>query len=282
MTNKPAIAIAPLRSVRAWAWISAGLAIILLSPLISIPLATFTSNQPWKVELLSSLFICVLILWLFLRNNQGLAVDFSLSDINSRSISVMIVLFGLWSGLSLVWAQSPLMALHHTLAWSIYLIYFVIFLSLLRFENGMRIILWTFVLLALVLGASCLIDYITIVDFTSAEGPIRVRYGKFAELLITISPLLWVATVYVRDRRSQLFILPAAAISWVTVMLSLSRGAFISGIVGFTILFAGCFLFSIRRIRKRVIVLAGVWLALTLAVQILFSTALAIPSTTDF
>src|SRR5205823_3923210 len=109
-----------------------------------------------------------------------------------------------------------------------YLVYLLIFLAILRTRNGTRTITFTFAVAALFLGLFCLIDYAGMADFASVEGSIRVRYGKFAELLVTLSPLLWVMTLYVRGRRSWLFMFVAAAMSWITVMLSLSKGAFIS------------------------------------------------------
>jgi tetratricopeptide (TPR) repeat protein len=120
------------------------------------------------------------------------------------------------------------------------------------------------------------------VDFSSSEGDIRIRYGKYAELLVTISPILWAVAIYTRNRRQMLFILMVALASWITVMLSLSKGAFIAGIVGFVIFFIGSAVFSARYFRKRVAAFAAIWLVLTIGTQVFFSFFSAVPSTTSY
>lgn len=195
---------------------------------------------------------------------------------------ILISAFTIWSGFSLIWARSPGVAVCHTLTWSLYITYLVIFIRLVRLGSGVRILVGAFSLIALILGVLCLIDYLAIVDFKSVEGALRTRYAGSAELFVTVSPVLVVATLYVRDKRGLLFLRLAAILSWITVMLSLSKGAFISGILGFIILFAGCAFFSTRRIRKKILVMASVWFAITLGLQIFLSSTSSIPSTTDY
>ena len=171
---------------------------------------------------------------------------------------------------------------HHTLLWSVYLIFFLLFTSREWPNANLRFIAATFVFVALILGLLCVFDYLTVVDFTSSEGPIRIRYGKYAELLVTISPLLWALAIYGRNQSPRRLLLIAGIISWLTVMLSLSKGAFIAGIIGFALFFTGCLIFSSRLFRRRIIAFAGIWVAVTIATQIFFSFFSAVPSTTNY
>ena len=64
-------------------------------------------------------------------------------------------------------------------------------------------------------------------------------------------------------------------------MLSLSKGAFIAGIVGFGITFACIILFA-AQYRRRAFVSFAVWLVLTMGVQVGFSVLSPIPATVDY
>lgn len=265
-----------------WAFfISASLALVLLAALLPIPRPTAISSQPWKIELLASILFLLVGIVIY-RRRARLDDVAGLRDRHVRAMILSISAFIAWSGLSAMWALSTASAIHHTLEWSLYLMALIGALYLISLHRGYSIILRSLVLVAAVLGTLCLIDYLTLIDFASAEGPIRVRYGRYAELLVTASPVLAVFTFYVGRRRSWFAMLAVWLLSWVTVMLSLSKGAFLAGVLSHAILFAGCFFLSKRRRRQKTAILAGIWLAATLTVQVLFSTASAIPSTTDY
>jgi hypothetical protein len=88
--------------------------------------------------------------------------------------------------------------------------------------------------------------------------------------------------MYVREKRHKIALLAVAVIGWTGVMLSLSKGAFLAGIIGFVIAFGGCLLFSNRRLRRPVLGLASLWLGVTVAVQAFFLFASPAPATTDY
>src|SRR5437870_2495172 len=82
-------------------WIVVGLVLVILSPLAAIPLATFPTNQPWRVEFWSSILLVTLTVAAFWRKDEAGSPDSIL-----RPIFAAIGLFVLWSLISALWAQS--------------------------------------------------------------------------------------------------------------------------------------------------------------------------------
>ena len=103
-----------------------------------------------------------------------------------------------------------------------------------------------------------------------------------ASRLITILPILSAAAIYSRKKIVFLLISVAATIGWIAVMLSLSKGAFLAGIAGIILMFAGSLIFSFRTFRRRTALLAAVWLVVTITVQVGFSLYSSVPATTDY
>ena len=257
------------------------LAIVIVAILFPLPQPAMHVNQPFKIELFLSLFLIAFFV-LMHRRRQADEMRFKGNALSTIAIFCAFGGFVLWSLASVFWGASFSSVAHHTLLWSIYLIVFLIFTGFTWPDANIRFITTTFVLVSLILGVLCIFDYLTVVDFVSSEGAIRIRYGKYAELLVTISPILWAAAIYTRNRRRMLLILLAALLSWTTVMLSLSKGAFISGIIGFGIFFIGSAVFSAKPFRKKIIVFAAIWLAVTIGTQVFFSFFSAVPSTTNY
>lgn len=262
-------------------FIAISFAAILVSALLPFPRPLAISSQPWRVELLAAIFVIAMIIGVFWRGRdraQPAAVD---RDNVFRLVCLFMGGFVLWSGLSLIWAQSAGSAVHHTLTWGIYLSVMIASVAGLRRGHGYSVIIATFTMAAGIMGVLCLVDYLTIIDFATAEGALRQRYAKFAEMLVAILPILAAAGLYARGRRSSLLLFGATMLGWLVVMLSLSRGAFLAGVVGFAIVFTGCALFSQKQYRKRVLLVAGGWLVVTVATQ-LFFTVSSLPSTTEY
>ncbi len=256
------------------------LSLAIVAILFHLPQAAFHVNQPFKVELFLSLFL--MIFFVLMRRRERTRRFSWENDKHVITIAGAIGGFVLWSAASFMWGASFGSVAHHTLLWSIYLTFFLIFTSGIWPDANFRFITTTFVIVSLILGVLCVFDYLTVSDFTSSEGDIRIRYGKYAETLVTISPMLWAAAIYTRNRRRRVFIFIAALLSWITVMLSLSKGAFIAGIIGFAIFFIASALFSAKSFRRRILVSAALWLAVTIGIQVFYSFFSAVPSTTSY
>ena len=262
----------PARSAR-WAAIVAGFTVVLLAPLAPLPRALAVAAQPWVVEFLLGILLVGTALVLRGRHESAASIP--------ATIFVPLLLLIVWSALSAAWAPFPALTIHHTLLWAGYAAVFAFGGHLLE-RDGFRPISTVFCLVTLVVGAVAALDYLTLVDFPSVEGAIRQRYSKMAEMLVTILPLVVIAGIYARRALVRIALSLAALLGWGGVMLSLSKGAFLAGIIGFVILFAGCGLFSLKRIRKRVVISAGVWLVVTLAMQLVIPLVTTSPATVDY
>ncbi len=256
--------------------VAAAFALIMIAPLLPWPRAVVGTNAPWRVELVAAFVMLALAFWALVKR------PFDRDITVPASVLYPLIGFVLWSALSISWAAYPLPAVHHTLVWAMYLGIFLIAAGICASRHGMRTLIIAFASVSLVVGLAAVIDYLGTTDFASAEFALRTRYGRYAELLVTIQPLVWIAAFYARSTRQKLLLFAAAVLGWTAVMLSLSKGAALAGVVGFAIVFVGCFVMSHKAARRLVLRLAGIWLALTVAVQAFFYFLSPLPATTDY
>ena len=263
-------------------WISAALALALLSTLFPLPQPVILSNHPWKVEFLTTLFLFGYIIFEYFRDPESLTRIFMNRGVVTSWLIRFIAAFTVWSMISAFWARSPFSVWHHTLIWTEFILFFLLARYRLTAARDIKLITGAFLWLVAITGILCLFDYATLPDFQSLEGTLRTRYAKYAELSATILPIIWIAAAYSRKKVNFILIILAAIIGWVTVMLSLSKGAFLAGLTGSILMFAGSLIFSSRNFRPRILTLFGLWLVVTVAVQAGFSSLSSIPSTTDY
>ena len=110
-------------------------AFILLFPLFSLPRPSLITGHPWKVELLSSIFLLVCLGWVVV---QSVRTDFlSRVTFNKQTRLILLSLFAftMFSGVSLFWANSTLSVAHHSFNWLIYVLLFIGFLHHLKQEK---------------------------------------------------------------------------------------------------------------------------------------------------
>jgi O-antigen ligase len=195
-------------------------------------------------------------------------------------------MFIVWSGFSIFWADSWRSVAHHTLVWTNYLLFFIFSFFYLKTIKSIQPLYIIFSITALLLGIFCLMDYLFVVvsgePFSILGGAIRIRYAKFAELLLIAAPLLWALALYTKSLRKSLFFTVAGSFAWLTILFSLSKGAFLAGIVAFAFLFLATFFFSKRGFRRRSLLLGAIWLLITISTQINFSTDANVPSTANY
>lgn len=249
------------------------LAGVLLLPLFPIPAPANVSSIPWKVELAFSLVLIAVAA--YSGNTSSALFRYE------RHTAVIILGFVAWSALSMLWARSWFAAMHHTLVWANYLAIILLTGNVLRAWGGLGLSLRLFGLIAAVLASLCIFDLVMLVDFAVQEGAIRIRYAKYAEMLVVAAPVLFGGALYARTKRDLAIALIPAALAWLVVMLSLSKGAFISGIFGFLLLFALIAIFS-AAFRRRAAVTFAAWVILTVAVQAGFALFSSVPATADY
>lgn len=190
-------------------------------------------------------------------------------------------LFTVWSLVSGSWAGSWSSALHHSFVWANYILVFVFSYLFAKTVTSRSQMIRLFATVSIFLGVLAVFDFVTMQDFTVQEGTLRIRYAKFAEMLITITPLLFAVALFSKTRTKLAGALAVAFVAWIGVMLSLSKGAFLAGAIGISAFFIFIALFRPDH-RIRVAYIAASWLVLTFAFQAGFSQLTAIPSTTDY
>lgn len=257
------------------------LSVALLTILFSLPQPTIPTNLPFKAEtMLSAALLLILTFTIRPWKREVFARDRDPEPV--RTISLAIVLFAVWSLVSYIWGGVFDGTAHHTFLWLVFLAYFLVFMSLLRTDPSNRFIVSVMAIVSIYVGILCIFDYFTLVDFKVNEGFIRIRYGKYAEMLATLSPMLWALTIYVKKRSIKLVLAAGALLSWITVMLSLSKGAFLGGLLGFIILFAGSILLSQKVLRRKIVIVAAIWFVFSVGFQTYFSVSSDVPATTDY
>ncbi len=98
-------------------------ATIILSSLVYFPAPSLLGGHPWKTELTFSILLFLYLIWAIL-NRPTDSYSFSLQIL--EWIIAPLCAFALWSGVSLLWADSSLSVIHHTLVWCGYVIFFIV------------------------------------------------------------------------------------------------------------------------------------------------------------
>lgn len=257
----------------AWAYpflLAAGLC----SLLATYPHASIRPAQPYKVELfLSALGIIAGVLLLTKYRRNGTAITITLN-----CTVICFLIFAAFSAVSSLWADSTAGVIHHSLLW----LFYIFVLLLLSNASTTDFAIKLFISITVIISLFTIVDHFSVVDFAFSEGTIRIRYGKYAEMLVTVLPLLWAAALWSKTKRLKMLLITAASLNWLAVMLSLSRGAFIAGIAGMAFFLPAVLIFSGKRLRRPALMIAAIWLTLTIGTQAAFTFFSQVPSTTAY
>ena len=214
----------------------------------------------WKVEFaLAALIFFTLILALKYTKDKKTSLKFKNQEI--RWVIAPLFLFTTWSGISCFWAESPRNALHHTLLWACFCIFYLLVRHIVSQMRLLDASLKCTGLVCVILGLLCFVEYLS----TSAENSVNIslRYSKYAEALATLLPIFVALTISKKSRSAFLFGIVTVSI-WLGVILSLGRTQFLAGLSG--ILFVVIFSFLLTRdkiILKRLFVLCGILFLVT-------------------
>ena len=261
-------------SVSAGTAIASGLcAAVLLLSLAPLPRASAWSNHTWRVELAAGIFLFGCLAFR--------AAHFRLGSSLARRIVILASIFTAWGLISGTWAESFASVAHHSIVWTEYLLILTLAIEVMR-TRGRTFLLTTFIWYAVIIGLVTISDYVTLPDFKTLEGTLRTRYSAYGELSIALLPTLWIAASYRRRARTWLLALLPGMLGWLSAMLSLSKGVFLAGTLGFAFTFLTAAVFGKGMHRTRMMATAGIWLAFTIAVQVGSSMLTPIPATVDY
>lgn len=252
----------------------------LLSILFYIPGPIIPVTHPYKAELVLSVLLA--LVWLGIRLS-GVKLTELIAGIGRDSLkfATWLTVFAVFGLLSAFWAYSYESVAHHTVIWGLYIAAFITFAAIVRWQESIRFPLVAITTVAMITGTLCLIDYLTLTDFKHSEGFLRIRYGKYGELMATITPVLAAGAVFMKGR-IRLLAAAAFVLSWLTVMLSLSKGSFIAGVIGMAVFCLGAFVFEPTGKRRVVAAVAAIWLVFTIGFQVLFVVTSDVPATADY
>ncbi|CAN5354479.1 hypothetical protein BH20ACI2_BH20ACI2_24840 [soil metagenome] len=257
------------------------LAVMRLSELIPVSRSSGGSSQNWRLDIYVSVLLVICSVWIY-KNRAEAAAKLASMDKLVRVTLYCLAGFTIWGAFSALWAFSWASVLLHTLTWILFLAVLVYSLILFRTKNGLTAVVTACMIAASVTAILCLIDFYQVTEPSRDTGLIRIKYARLAECFLTVSPLLCVWALYVRGRLAIVAVVTGWLLSWLVVMLSTSKGAFLAGIIGHLVLFFGCILLTKYPIRRKMASLACIWLAFTLITQIAHAALSPLPTTTEF
>ncbi|HYP49936.1 MAG TPA: O-antigen ligase family protein [Pyrinomonadaceae bacterium] len=241
-------------------WILAVWFSLLLIPLLKlVPAPATVTGQPWKTEFAASIITIAALLWIAVKK-----LNFTIDP----KILFPLFLFTAWSGISAFWADAAYSTAHHTLAWSIYLLFFIGASELVKNFSLLNVALGGLAVVVWILSVSCLFGYLEILQNPLAEGVFRVTYSKYGEILIAVIPLFLAVALYAKTRLA-LFCGATAVAGWAAVVATLSRTSFLAGAFGLTVLIVFLFFaFRPKRFYRRGAALAAILLVVTFLPQL--------------
>jgi O-antigen ligase/Tfp pilus assembly protein PilF len=169
-----------------------------------------TFIHSWRVELFASVFLFITLLFVFVRaRNFDGRITFSKDEL--RFIILPLLAFILWSSASVVWAPSWKSAVHHTLVWSAYLIFYCIVRYLLEQKGQYRRFLYVFTAALLFYALPAIAGFVALSLFGGANR-LGIGYATFGEQVLSLLPLVLIAIVNLRRRRFILGVVVATSL----------------------------------------------------------------------
>lgn len=133
------------------------------------------------------------------------------------------------------WAESWRNALHHTLLWACYVLFYILIRQIVTRPKLLDVSLKITGIAISILGISCLIEYLN--TYQNITSLFTFRYYKYAEASVMLLPIYLALALQSKARTAFLSGL-VAIIAWVIILLSYSRTEFIAGFFGVGLFFA--------------------------------------------
>ena len=220
----------------------------------------------WKIEFALAAFLLISLVFLVKSSDK---VFTRISNPEFVWIVLPLLLFTTWSGFSVLWAESVRSAIHHTLLWACYCVFYLLIRQIAAKPRFLNISLTVSGIVIAILGAVCLTEYLT----TSAEmsGNVSLRYSKYAEAISALFVLFAAIAIQKRNRYS-ILCGAIALIGWLAIVFSLGRTQFIAGLCG---IIAFAVFALIKRGRgissKKALVFVSLFILITVFSQISFT-----------
>ncbi len=218
-------------------------------PLVWFPSSSSISGHPWKVELVISFYLLVVLLF-YLTKERSFKNFPSFKTNEIWRLLVPFVAFIVWSAASSLWANSLLSVIHHTLLWSVYFVFFCFIAKIANFTKYLQTAIASLTVAVVIIALCCILE-----SSLSAKAGMETfgfRYGRFAEIFACVLPLLFALSITAKKKVFwQTFLLSAV---WLAVLLSVSRSSFLSAVVGLSVFILLRIASKICRIEKKRII----------------------------
>lgn len=248
-------------------WITSFWSVILLTGFLPVvPQPASIIGYLWKVEFAFAAFI-FLTLAVGLRFSSGKITPHSFDSRETRFIILPLILFTAWSGFSCVWAESFRGALHHTLLWACYGLFYLLVRQIVNKPRLLGVSLSVTGIVASMLGVLCFIEYLT----TPAEMSVNItlRYSKYAEILAALLPVFVVLAIGRKNRNSLLFG-AVGLVAWLGIVFSLGRTEILAGLIGISVLAFLIIFYCRQKVSlKKAVLFSGLLILLTVFSQFL-------------
>jgi O-antigen ligase/Tfp pilus assembly protein PilF len=256
---------------------AAGWAAVMLALWINVIPAWDTYIHMWRTELASSILLGATLAYLTFRESTAKAKAIA-SGTDLAYLVAPIAAFIAWSFLSVLWAPSWKSALHHSLVWGEYLIFFLIVRQLVETTANYDRLLLAVVVSLVLFGIPVVFEYCAFLVLGGATT-LGIRFAKFGEQINTVYPLAMLAVVRLKGKH---FAAGVAAIvcMWLLIFCSFSRiGMFLFGFSTVAIVLSVLVFKQLREFRTKVaiVVLAMVIAPFPLHIAGYFADSFDVP-----
>ena len=251
-------------------WFVFGMAIVLLAPWFPFIPAWQTFIHMWRVEIFASLFLLVALGYLIVISYRSkIEIDLSRQELLLVVLPMSALI--LWSGVSTLWSPSWKSAVHHTLVWSEYLIFYLLVRYLVDRDRNFSKFLKTIAIVLALFAVPAIIEYAGL-SVIGGESTFRARFAKYGEQIATILPLILVATLGSARKR---FAGGLAIVLLLWLLVYTTAGRINLLVFGSIFLVLGVLIFSTARWQKYRARFAVCLLALVLAPILLYLFSLS-------
>ncbi len=179
----------------------------------------------WKYEFAIALFLSVFCVFVFKSKSLDKFIIFEKNEF--YFVILPLFFFSLWSFLSIFWAQSERHALHHSLLWSCYFVFYLFARLIVKHPRLLKTSLVSLGIVLTLFAALCFIEYVAFA-FGIDGSNIGFRYSKFAEISIILIPIFLLSILKLKEDK-WLISSAITIILWILVLCSFGRTQFLVG-----------------------------------------------------
>lgn len=195
-----------------------------------------SNGLPWRQELILAL-LCSLTLLFLARKIWRSRESFINLSRDELTLLLPLGLFILWSAASSLWAQAAYPALHHTLVWVAYALFFILMRRAAFRPRLLRASITTLAFVITILSLSCMIEFWGAPNESGVRTTALFRFfNGFGEMLAVAIPLFTALALKLRRTRAALLCGVTAVFAWLAMLQALERAPIIGASVALIVL----------------------------------------------